>query len=204
MRNHTSMYNPRKPSSVSMKVAKDEDILSPAKKAFNSFKLMNYSTLKINFLLSTFYFLLSTFYFLLSTFYFLLSTTYLYLLILTYTYLYLLILTYTYLYLLILTYTYLYLLILTYTYFKFLLFKPANVSKYLFSLEFKLNSIICNHSFFLQNYPILYLISARIPQKQVITSLSLPLFETALQMNNTTAFLLTLKSPIVFLYISSV
>ena len=146
MRNHTSMYNPRKPSSVSMKVAKDEDILSPAKKAFNSFKLMNYSTLKINFLLSTFYFLLSTFYFLLSTFYFLL-----------------------------LTYTYLYLLILTYTYFKFLLFKPANVSKYLFSLEFKLNSIICNHSFFLQNYPILYLISARIPQKQAITSLSLPL-----------------------------
>jgi hypothetical protein len=174
------MYNPRKPSSVSMKVAKDEDILSPAKKAFNSFKLMNYSTLKINFLLSTFYFLLSTFYFLLSTFYFLLSTFYF------------------------LLSTFYYLLILTYTYFKFLLFKPANVSKYLFSLEFKLNSIICNHSFFLQNYPILYLISARIPQKQVITSLSLPLFETALQMNNTTAFLLTLKSPIVFLYISSV
>jgi len=39
MRNHTSMYNPRKPSSVN-EVAKDvENILSPAEKAFNSFKL---------------------------------------------------------------------------------------------------------------------------------------------------------------------
>ena len=137
---------------------------------------MNYSTLKTNSILTTYYLLLTTYYLLLlSTFYLLLLTS-----------------------------TYFYLLLLTSTYFKFLLFKPANVSKYLFSLELKLNSISCNKSFFLQNYPILYLISAHIPKKQAITSLSLPLFETSLQMNYTTAFLLTLKSPIVFLYTSSV